>query len=289
MPGLEFNSLPAAETENPFAILDTKFKQLNQTTRLKEQEFRTKQVGPEGITALQTEYNNRVLKLKQLRSNLMQVQSLVSQNKISKDAGDKAMWRMVLPEETSRAMFPTAVGEDVIPPSQLTSEVQKRAILYSDAAKGWGSKNQRDLVPQYKEFRNRVALVFGVEGYENLSGIQKKQIDAEWDLVQKDKGNEWNPESPEIATVRTTGTLGRAASKLVSPIAASVQGEGLKGKLFGALDKWAKAGPMTSDTAETFRNRQEGTATLKPTYAINRTTGQRILSVDGGQTWQIVK
>jgi hypothetical protein len=229
MPGLQFNTLPATNTDDPFTILDTKFKQLNQVTRLKEQEFRTKRAGPEVVTALQTEYNNQINKLKQLRNNLLQIQSLVSQNKITKDAGEKAMWRMVLPEETSRAMFPTAVGEDVIPPSQLTSEVRKRAVDYSDAARGWGRKNQVDLIPQYKDFRNRVALVFGADGYENLSPIERKQVDAEWDLVQKGRSNYWNPESPEIATMRTTGTLGRAASKLVSPIAASVQEERLKG------------------------------------------------------------
>jgi hypothetical protein len=233
MGGLEFNTLPATNTDDPFTVLDTKLTQLNASVKIGERALKTRRMTDKDFANemynLQDKYSAGVNALKQLRSNLMQVQSLVSQNKISKDEGNKAMWRMVLPEETSRAMFPTAVGEDVIPPSQLTSEVQKRAIEYSDAARGWGSKNQRDLVPQYIKFRNRTALVFGAEGYENLSNIQRKQIDAEWDLVQEDKGNEWNPRSPEIATMRTTGTLGRAASKLVSPIAASVQEERLKG------------------------------------------------------------
>jgi hypothetical protein len=232
MPGLQFNTLPADINDNPFSILDVQLKRLNETTKIRENELRTRRLTPQDYTnevySLQDNYAKQVGQLKQLRNNMQQVQLLVNAKHISPEEGKKAMWRMVLPPETERAMFPTVSAEKpaITPTEAATGFVSKIAEGYITKTKGWGKKEIEDLLPRYKEFRNEMAVYFNKNNYEELLPEDRKKIDMTWDMKTRELGEtEWDPQDFRIQGLRPTGTLERAARKLVSPIAASIQEE----------------------------------------------------------------
>lgn len=232
MPGLSFNTLPADINESPFTVLDTQLKRLNETTRIREQELKTRRLVPQDYTneiySLQDNYTKQVSQLKQLRNNMKQVQLLVNAKHISPEEGKKAMWRMVLPLETEQAMFPTRVGEKpaITPTEAATGFIPQIAEGYITNTKGWGKKELTDLIPEYKEYRDEMAVYFNKTSYDDLTPEDKRKIDLSWDMKARSlEETNWDPKRFEITSLRPTGTLERAAGKLVSPIAASVQEE----------------------------------------------------------------
>jgi hypothetical protein len=297
MPTLEFNQLPANQGDDPFVILDQQMSQLKNNTRQQEMNIRRfttdKNAYVNRIYQLQNDYDEKRQGILSMRKDLERVQSLVSQGAISSDEGKKAMWRMVLPQETSRAMFPTK-EIPAIPASQLSTEVQPRAEKYSNEAKGWGKKEQVDLIPKYQEFRDNVALVFGSPSYDALSPIEKRQIDAQWDLTQKSLKNKWDPESASIKSLRAEGTLTKAAAKLISPMAASVQKEAKKNPTLKfspeEIFMYGESGLKERELAKQIKDRPtQPEPGKKILTATNPRTGQRIQSTDNGKTWQPIK
>lgn len=238
MPGLSFNTLPADINNNPFAILDVQLKRLNETTKIREQELKTRRLTPQDYTSevytLQDSYTKQVGQLKQLRNNMQQVQLLVNAKHISPEEGNKAMWRMVLPPETEQAMFPTRVGEKpaITPTEAATGFIPQIAKDYITNTKGWGKKELSDLIPKYKEYRDEVAVYFNKTSYNDLVPEDRRKIDLSWDMKTRDlEETNWDPKRFEITSLRPAGTLEKAAGKLVSPIAASVQEEKRKKSL----------------------------------------------------------
>lgn len=232
MNGLSFNTLPADINDNPFSILDVQLKRLNETTKIRERELGTRRVTAQDYTneiySLQDNYTKQVNQLKQLRNNMQQVQLLVNAKHISPEEGNKAMWRMVLPPETEQAMFPTRIGEKpaITPTEAASGFIPQIAEGYITNTKGWGKKELVDLIPRYKEYRDEVAVYFNKTSYDDLTPEDRRKIDLSWDMKARHlEETKWDPKRFEIMSLRPTGILEKAAGKLVSPIAASVQEE----------------------------------------------------------------
>ncbi|GAF93920.1 unnamed protein product, partial [marine sediment metagenome] len=106
---------------------------------------------------------------------------------------------------------------------------------------------------------------------------QKRQFDTEWDdLMAGERNYKWNPEAPEIRSLRAVGRLQKAVAKNITPLGASV----VKKKRFTMPTE-----PMTFG----MEVAQKIVSPTKARYARNPDTGERIVSNDGGKTWQKVK
>lgn len=254
MPGLPFTQLPATEQENtmtPESMLNQGLMDLQTQAKSQEEELKRIKLTDKqfaiSIRDLQTNYNRQKSTIQNGQKQLRTVQGLVSQGLITSEAGERAMWRMVLPQDVEREMFPT--GE---PPSELgtpysmtqITKLEESAKMFAEDAPWaydpWGTiwdinkpRATKDLITQYLSFRNRL-------GYDYMSSIaKKKHIDDVWDATMRSsegfqarpakeiKGKMinlgWDPDKPEIQALRQpVGKLQGTMGKFVSPMGRSV-------------------------------------------------------------------
>jgi len=176
--------------------------------------------------ALRTQYRTAVgqaqAKSKQQTGELQTIQRLMDQGVINPEAGQKAMWRLVLPKETHGAMFPSG---GAFSPGQLKAykEQMTEFALSGKEEPGieWGKpvRTQGTLVQQYLKARSQA-------GYDDPSWTptQKRQYDVEWDaLMAGESYLRWDPLSPEVRAIRAKGKLQEAVAKQITPLAASVR------------------------------------------------------------------
>lgn len=230
MPGLQFESLPAMQ-QDPEGILKNQY---DKTIQYNKSQYDTE------LNSLQQSYlsdNDFYNKLNELNAKHQQiinqenykadqklqqvrrVQSLVSAGKIAPDAGQEAVWRLVLPSETERAMFQTAGRQQKpYPVSTITSKAMMRTIQeFAEAAPGkpgieWGppEKIQEGLINKYNAWRELV-------GYSFLDPIRQHQLDQQWDayMLGNKKYDKWwvdkEKRKPvaEVKAMRTTGKIGK--------------------------------------------------------------------------------
>lgn len=285
MPGLPFRELPATR-QDPLAIIQGRYKDTQRYVRsqyanevknlesqvLTDVDFQTQ------LNQLNSKYqgiiNQETHKINQQLEQLQTVQTLVKQGLITPDAGQRAAWRMTLPSEAEQAMFPVAPkGRVPFTPAGLRG-YREFITPFAEAAKtsGWGltgyKREQSDLIRQYLAAREQA-------GYDDptWTPTQKRQFDTEWDdLMASDRDYKWNPEAPEIKSLRAVGKLQRAVAENITPLGASVRKKVMFKPRYGL-----PGGPPSTEIKPKAR------------YARNPNTGEQIVSYDGGKTWQSMK
>ena len=97
----------------PYSILDSQLLELKRTTqqqeyslvrRVRQEQISNQQYSSE-ISQLQGQYDAQRNRILNTKKSMGIIKNLVAQGSISPEAGKEAMWRLVLPEETQRAMF----------------------------------------------------------------------------------------------------------------------------------------------------------------------------------------
>ncbi len=232
MAGLPYESLPA-QRRDPTSILksyqdkeyDYLKSQYSNEAKALEQATMTDIDFKQRVNELNTKYTGLVnkfkLKSQQESQQLQQVQSLVSQGNISEVAGREAMWRMVLPQETEKAMFPAQEAQQTpYSMAQLMGAVSESITEHADAA----GSDPAFWTRRSKEQNTRPGLLRAYAGwrelisYNQLNPVRQNQLDLMWDDYMKsdDRFDEWwvddkkrKPIS-EVSASRPAGKIGRA-------------------------------------------------------------------------------
>ncbi|MBE3139519.1 MAG: hypothetical protein IMZ53_02945 [Thermoplasmata archaeon] len=254
--GLPFAQLPAGvqQEETPITVFQREAetvlgglqKNYIDEARTLEKAYLSNEEFSAQATALQSRYKQEVakatMKLEQKKQAIAQVQSLVGQNLINEQAGQEAMWKLVLPETTSKAMFESPGKEKTFPMGTLSSaNVGGRAAAYADTSEdtpglefGAPKKQLNSLGTNYLMWRDDIAKLSGVESYEQLSPAQQIQLDQQWDLTMASDGrfDTWFTDknltkvNPEVTKLRPhSGKLQAAAAAKVSPFGKGVAAE----------------------------------------------------------------
>lgn len=281
MPALQFENLPAAQTQK---IRDTLTAQWQiEAGALNKSWFSDRGKFETAKAKLNAKYQQMELQaftqLQQQTEEQQRVQALIRQPR-ARTRGEEAQIRMELGPEAERLVFPTErVGRVPLSPTALRG-YREFMTPYVEAAKtsGWELagriKLQEDLVKQYLAARDQA-------GYNDPSWTPtiKRQFDTEWDDLMASESNwKWNPEAPEIKSLRAVGKLTRAIAKNITPLGASVA---KKKRRFTMPTE-----PMTFGIEVAHRMVSPGETKPKARYAQNPDTGERIVSRDGGKTWQ---
>lgn len=279
MPALQFENLPAAQTQK---IRDTLTAQWQiEAGALNKSYFSDRGKFETAKAKLNAKYQQKEFEafteLQQQFEEQQRVQSLIRQPR-ERTRGEEAQLRMELRPEAERLVFPTErVGRAPFTPAGLRGY---RAFMepFAEAAKQqrgfeWGTpvRLQEDLIKQYTAAREQA-------GYNDpaWTQTQKRQFDAEWDdLMASERNYKWEPEAPEIRSLRAVGRLTRAVAKNITPLGTSVV---KKKRRFTMPTE-----PMTFGIEVAQRIVSPGP---KARYAQNPDTGERIVSHDGGKTWQ---
>lgn len=239
MPGLPFQNLPATQ-QDPMNILQSR---LGQSEQYLKSQYDTELGGLQNqmladkdffnqLNQLNSKYqgalNQERYRVDQQVQSIKRIQTLVNSGQIAPDAGQEAMWRMVLPSETERAMF-QAAGRQQQPYSigQITSEAVMTSIQdFAEAASDkpgieWGppKKLQPGLTDQYLEWRRLI-------GYDALNPLRQRQLDMQWDafMAGDEKFNAWWSDKEkreplaEIRAFRTPGKIGKIMQKRITGV-----------------------------------------------------------------------
>ena len=236
MPGLQFKQLPTNRTGSPSDIVERQSRDMQSSLHRQfrasmsalEQQYMSDREFKNKAIALQVQYRTAVgkqqTKSKQQMGELKTRQRLMDEGVINPDAGQKAMWRLVLPSETGAAMFPKGPSARPFSPGQLENY---KGMMETFALSGkeepgieWGKpvRTQETLIGQYLKAREHA-------GYDDPSWTptQKRQFDTEWDALMAGASYlHWNPLAPEVRAVRAKGKLQEAVAKQITPLAASV-------------------------------------------------------------------
>jgi len=253
MAGLPYQKLPAQQ-RNPSITLknrqDQEYEylqsQYTSEARALEQATMSDRDFGQRVNQLNTKYTQLVNKFKfqaqQEAQQLQQIDMLVQQGQIDEAAGREASWRLVLPPETERAMFPSQ-GAQATPysMSQMRGAISASIDEFAQGATDtpgleWGDpkKEVGSLINQYMQWRN-------MTGYDNLNPVRQNQLDIQWDakMRDEDKFEKWFTDDKkrkplaQVSALRPTGRIGDAMKKRVlgslsttiSPIGASIKKE----------------------------------------------------------------
>lgn len=278
MPALQFKNLPAAQTQK---IRDTLTAQWQiEASALDKSWFSDRGKFETAKAKLNAKYQQMELQeftqLQQQVEEQQRVQTLIRQPR-ARTPGQEAQLRMELGPEAERLVFPTErVGRAPFTPAGLRGY---RAFMepFAEAAKQqrgweWGTpvRLQEDLVKQYLAARSQA-------GYDDPAWTpkQRQQFDTEWDdLMASERNYKWEPEAPEIRSLRAVGRLTRAVAKNITPLGASV------------VKKKRRFTMPTEPMTFGMKIAQKIVSPTKARYAQNPDTGERIVSNDGGKTWQ---
>lgn len=167
----------------------------------------------------------------QKEQQMRTVRQLVQQGHITQEKGDEAVWRMVLPQETERAMFARDTTSKTSPlsPTQLASYGKSAAEFVEPARETdrfwgpipkpymlWHKFSKDNLIDQYKGWQENI-------GYANLSPVRQRQVDIQWDDYIKGQGiEEWNPKDPKVRALRSKGRLAKAAAPSITPMSRAI-------------------------------------------------------------------
>lgn len=233
MPGLPFTQLPTSGSDSPYGIVEQNYQgiqknlqgQYQRDASVLEKQYLTDADFKNKLSTLRTKYQTnlnqyRIRGQQQVRE-LQTIQRLMNQGAIDQQAGQRAMWRLVLPAEAERAMFPGQPSARPFSPGQLGA-YKKMMGEFAVAGKKeirWGPNwSQESLIKQYIGARQQA-------GYDDPSwtATQRRQFDVEWDdLMLGEKEFQWDPKVPEIRGLRAAGKLQEAVAKQITPLAASV-------------------------------------------------------------------
>ncbi|HUW45883.1 MAG TPA: hypothetical protein VMW50_08840, partial [Dehalococcoidia bacterium] len=222
------------------------------------------------------------MKMNETKQKLQNMRSLVDQGSIDPAQADAAAWKM-MGITISQPQERTPSGMPFSPQQQIGYEPS--IDQYTEAVKPhfWTNVPQGKLIGQYLKWRE-------MQGYSDRTPRQQYQLDKIWDAKMKsDDDLKWNPEDAAIIQLRAKSTdifqrvhTARLSTPLSSHLTAA------KPKPSGPDKSAAEVAPMRFHA---FTGHQLATpARSEPViYARNSKTGQRIMSNNGGKTWQPAK
>lgn len=242
MNGLPFQQLPGATPQDTLQrdmrlaqqqVVDLYNQQLQivRKTRMSDENFATQY--NKLAQKFQTDLQKATQPFQQKIQQMQTIQRLVQQGHITSERGKEATWRMALPGETERAMFPSIakIAKPAAPlsPTQLKS-YEESAAEFVEAAKvtdrfwgpipkpftRWHKFSKEQLIKQYVGWQEYI-------GYLNLSPVRQHQADIQWDeYIRGQEIEEWNPNDPEIRALRPKGKLTRAVAPYATPMAKTI-------------------------------------------------------------------
>ena len=251
MARLQFQQLPAQQ-QDPMKTLQG---QHDQKFRYLKSQYENEARALEGVQMDEAEFGRRASALnakhtslfnkfkfdaQQQAQQLQQIDALVQQGSINPEAAKEALWRIVLPQETERAMFPGQGAQQT--PYSMSQMRGAISVSIDEFAQGatdtpgleWGDpkKETDSLINQYMKWRSLI-------GYDNLNPVRQNQLDMQWDakMHDEDKFGNWFSDDgkrkpmAQISALRPTGRIGDAMKKRVlgsisvtgSPLGASVK------------------------------------------------------------------
>ncbi|KKN77440.1 hypothetical protein LCGC14_0359990 [marine sediment metagenome] len=282
MPGLPFEDLPAAQTDEIKNKLHGQWQ--IEAKALDKSWFPDKNKFATARAKLNAKYQRLELdaftKLQEQQKEQQQVQQLIA-NPQQRSPEDEALLRMQLRPEAESLVFPEG-GQ--ISPSYLRSKGFIGNMQgYAGAAEdpwGPGGKDKQSLIDQYQRWRES-------ELYSTKSISEQQQLDREWDMLMASSRifNKWwsdktkRKQVTEVKALRSTGKIaGAMRDKVtrVTPLGISLG----KGKhTFGIFG---------STAAKKEPEAQAVTTQQKPIIQQNKRTGQKRISNDGGKTWRMI-
>lgn len=233
--------LPGSPT-SPYDIIQSKYKdikyllgrQFEQDERALQSQYMTDQEYQVKSVELNSHYNKlletQTFEHRSKIQNLDRLKASVSRGETTDQAAYQAGWRMVLPQESYNARFPTLSKERGAAQARplSTAAISSATSLMSDFAwaaeekKGieWGKpyRTKEGLIEKYSDWRAQV-------GYDQLDTIHQKQLDQRWDAVMRGekKFRDWFADDKktkpvaEVKSLRSKGRLGKAMSKKFVP------------------------------------------------------------------------
>lgn len=302
MPALQFQNLPAAETQK---IRDTLHAQWQiEAKALSVKPFKSQQQADANLAQLNSKYQQKELQaftqLQQQQQERQRVQDLIQQPQ-ERSREEEAQLRMELRPEAERLVFPEAPQRLSV--QQVASPaLQQNIRAYADAAptvhefftrRGKEPKTKEGIVNQYLKWRESIV-------YDAIeSPLVRRQLDIQWDeaMAEDSRYDEWwiNKEKRqpivEIKALRTPGDIGKTMrGKIVgaTPIGTSVR-KGKPGVREAIGSAIALQYPLAGRAMEAMRPEAKRLAAQpKPIRQRNTATGQERISYDGGNTWQII-
>lgn len=302
MPALQFQDLPAAETQK---IRDTLHTQWQIEARaLNVKPFKSQQQANAESAKLDAKYQQMELKaltqLQQQQQEDQRVQELVKQPK-KRTRAEEAQLRMELGPEAERLVFPGAPKRLSV--QQVTSPaLQENIRAYADASptehefftrRGKEPKTKQGIINQYLRWRESIA-------YDAIkSPLVRRQLDIQWDeaMAEDPRYNKWwlNREKRqpivEIRALRTPGDIGKVMRGRIvgaTPLGTAVTKAkpGVREAIGSAI---ALQYPLAGRAMEAMRPEAKRLAAQpKPIRQRSRSTGQERISYDGGRTWEIL-
>ncbi len=256
MAGLPYQKLPAQQRD-PSTILksrqDQEYKylqsQYTNEARALEQTSMSDRDFKQSVNQLNTKYAGLVNKFKlsaqQQTQQLEQIRVLVQQGNINEAAGREASWRLVLPQETERAMFPSqGARPQSFSMAQMRGAISDSILEFAEGAESdpafWTrrSKEQKTVPGLLRAYEGWRELI----GYDNLNPVRQNQLDMQWDSAMRDddKFEAWFTDDKQrtplaqVSALRPTGRIGKAmrdrvlssastAVAAISPLGASVK------------------------------------------------------------------
>ncbi len=217
----------------------------------------------------------------QQTQQLEQIRVLVQQGNINPAAGREASWRLVLPQETERAMFPAQRAQAQPQPfsvAQMRGAITDSIHEFADEAESdpafWirRSREQKTvpgLIRAYTGWRELIS-------YDNLNPVRQNQLDMQWDAAMRDddRFEKWFSDDKkrrplsQVSAMRATGRIGDAMKKRVlgslsataSPIGVSIQKQKSSGAWLGTgFVQQPKQEPVPKEQLSAEQLRRAGT------------------------------
>jgi len=234
MPGLQFQDLPAAETQKIRDALHAQWQIEDRALGAKP--FKSQQQADAESAKLDAKYQQMELKalmqLQQQQQERKRVQSLIQQPQ-ERTRAEEAQLRMELEPEAERLVFPAEPQPFSI--SQITSpRLIENIRAYAEGAPDtpgieWGppKKTKEGIINQYKRWQESIQ-------YDALAPIRQRQLDIQWDeaMAEDPRYDKWwsNREKRqpivEVKALRTPGDIGKIMRGRVvgaTPIGTSIK------------------------------------------------------------------
>lgn len=241
------------------------------------------------LEEFQTGYDAQLNTITANMETVRQTQEWIDIGMIDPEAGRKAMWETIVPKEIQEAMYPRQEAEPMRAPfSPGQMKTHRESIEeFAGAAAGkrygrftgwdWTKKDKPPTAPalyqKYKSWRTNI-------GYDDMTAVQQRQLDGEWDTWVTGKGWDWKPQSGAVRALRAKGPLTRGYGSRFrgTPTGPGEARNPLQDNVKANLPKQPTPQPEPQPVQETQR------INIK-----NPKTGARMFSDDGGRTWQTTR
>lgn len=230
-------SMPAM---TPSLILDSQLQQIEEDTTRREnsliQQLKAGVIDEQGyfknLQKLQAEYDDAYSQINTRKQQLQTLQQMSQAGLMEEGQAAEAGWRGILPKDVEVQMFPKEATERApFSPAQVKA-IGEEAEAYLESAeepdrllpralrtenRHWflprflegEERKSESVLDKYKAFRTTV-------GYNALTPAKQAQADQVWDEFARNKKYNWDPDSPEVMTLRGRGRLSKTYGARIS-------------------------------------------------------------------------